>query len=166
MAEPFLILETDPAIEGLWVAIETARAQSYPLTGTAFRLTRAPQTPYEALDAAARELDFQPLGPHWIEVPRRIAVKIATHIIAHDLAYPDEIVPTAQASELAGRVLALVGPQARYFTNGAVSGEFAIYDMHGNEVIGWRSLSDAPFDHGLFALDDRRVIVLWAEDAP
>ncbi|WP_322510884.1 hypothetical protein [Chloroflexus sp.] len=166
MTEPMLLPETDPAIEGLWVAIETARAQSYPLTGAAFRLTRPPQTPYEALDAAARELDFYPLGQHWIEVPRRIALKIATHIIAHDLAYPDEIVPAAQATELAGRVLALLGARARYFTNGAVSGDFAVYDVQGNEVIGWRSLSEAPFDHGLFALDDRLVIVLWAEDAP
>ncbi len=161
-----LELETDPAIEGLWIAIETARAQSYPLTGVAFRMLRPPRDTNEALDAAARALDFQPLGPHWIEVPRRIASKILTHIIAHDLAYPDEIVPVAQAKELAERVLALVGPQARYFTNGAISGDFAIYDVRGQEVVGWRSLSDAPFDHGLFALNERRVVVLWAEDAP
>ncbi len=166
MSQPLIVLETDPAIAGLWMAIETARVQSYPLTGAAFRLTRPPQTVTEALDAVAQELDFQPLGEHWIEVPRRIALKIATHIIAHDLAYPDEIVPKAQASELAGRVLALLGPRARYFTNGAVSGDFAIYDVHGNEVVGWRSLSEAPFDHGIIALDEQRVVVLWAEDAP
>lgn len=166
MSQPILTLETDPAIEGLWIAIETARAQSYPLTGAVFRLHQPPTDPRDALDAAARELDFQPLGQHWIEVPRRIAVKIATNLIAHDLAYPDEVVPQAQAADLAGRVLALLGPQARYFTNGAVSGDFAIYDIQGNEVVGWRSLSDAPLDHGLFAIDDQRVVVLWAEDAP
>ncbi|WP_298819670.1 hypothetical protein [Chloroflexus sp.] len=166
MSQPLIILDTDPTIEGLWVAIETARAQSYPLTGAAFRLTRPPQTPFEALDAAARELDFQPLGERWIEVPRRIALKIVTHIIAHDLAYPDEIVPTTQATELAGRVLGLLGTRARYFTNGAVSGDFAIYNIHGEEVVGWRSLSEAPFDHGIIALDEQRVVVLWAEDAP
>ncbi len=166
MSQPLLVLETDPAITGLFTAIETARAQSYPLTGAAFRLARSVADPVEALDAAARELDFQPLGQRWIEVPRRIAQKILVHIIAHDLAYPDEIVPVAQATELAARILALLAPRARYFTNGAISGEVALYDINGNEVIGWRSLSEAPFDHGLFALDHQRLIVLWAEDAP
>ncbi|MBO9349333.1 hypothetical protein [Chloroflexus sp. MS-G] len=166
MSQSIISLETDPEIEGLWVAIETARAESYPLIGAAFRLYRPPSDPYTVLDAVARELDFQPLGKHWIEVPRRIALKIATHIIAHDLAYPDEIVPEVQATELARRVLALLDAKARFFTNGAVSGNFAVYDIHGNEVVGWRSLSEAPLDHGLFAFDERRVVVLWAEDAP
>ncbi|RRR66350.1 MAG: hypothetical protein EI684_20925, partial [Candidatus Viridilinea halotolerans] len=64
------------------------------------------------------------------------------------------------------RCLALLGEPTSYYTNGAISGAFAIYDAQGNEVLGWRSLSDAPFDNGLIAFDTQRVVMLWAEDAP
>jgi hypothetical protein len=101
-----------------------------------------------------------------VEVPRRIAVKILTHLIASDLAYPTTVVETAAAEELAGRFLAFFQAGARYFTNGACSGPYAIYTIAGEEVLGWRSISAAPFDNGVIGLSAERVGMIWAEDAP
>jgi hypothetical protein len=33
-------------------------------------------------------------------------------------------------------------------------------------VLGWRSISAAPYDNGVIALAGDRVGLLWAEDAP
>jgi hypothetical protein len=33
-------------------------------------------------------------------------------------------------------------------------------------VLGWRSISVAPFDNGVIGLAADRVGMLWAEDAP
>ncbi|EFO81120.1 hypothetical protein OSCT_1043 [Oscillochloris trichoides DG-6] len=163
----FLFTDTDPAIPALLDAIDAARNESYPLLLSMRRLgADAPPNPTDILDALAREEGYQPLGTNWIEVPRRIALKIATHLIASELAYPTEVVETEPATDLANQFLSLFNPPARYFTNGACSGPFAVYDLAGGEVLGWRSLSAAPFDNGVIVVSAERVGMLWAEDAP
>lgn len=158
--------DPDPAIAALARDLDRARASSYPLTFAARRLDATPAHPTAACDALAAELGYQGLGEHWVEVPRRIAVKLLTHLIGGELAYPAEVVPPARAQELARRVLDLVPHGARCFTNGAISGDFALYDVNGQEVLGWRSISAAPLDNGLVIVGDKRVVFLWAEDAP
>ncbi|NNJ09795.1 hypothetical protein EKD04_005600 [Chloroflexales bacterium ZM16-3] len=162
------ILQTDPdrAIETLMDDLDAARAESYPLLVSVRRLGETTGEPADALDALAIDAGYTGLGGNWVEVPRRIATKILTHLIASELAYPNDIVEQAAAEELAGRFLALFAQGARYFTNGACSGPFAIYDIAGGEVLGWRSISAAPFDNGVIVLSSERVGMLWAEDAP
>lgn len=161
-----LLAADDPAVAVLARDLERARKASYTLTFEVCRLSAPVAEPEYALDALAADLEFQPLGPHWIEIPRRIAAKLLAQLIASELAYPEEVVPAEQAAELAARFLALFPAGARYFTNGAVSGETAIYDIDGNEVVGWRSLSEAELDNGVMALTDDMVGMLWAEDSP
>lgn len=162
-----LLPDPDPAVADLARDLELAREASYPLTIELRRLAGAPPAdPALALDALVVAAGFTGLGAAWVEVPRRIAAKILLHIIGGELAYPAEVIPGAQAEALGARFLALFAEGGRYFTNGVVSGEFAIYDRAGAEVLGWRSLSEAPFDNGVVALGGGRVGMIWAEDAP
>jgi hypothetical protein len=163
---PLLRSIDDPAVAALARDLERARAASYTLTFEMCALSAPVNEPAEALDALAADLEFRTLGPHWIEIPRRIAAKLLTHLIAGELAYPEQVVPAEQAAELATRFLELFPAGARYFTNGAVSGETAIYDCDGNDVLGWRSLSDAELDNGVIGLSADRVGMIWAEDSP
>jgi hypothetical protein len=162
-----LLPDPDPALEVFADDLERAREPSYPLTLDVRRHAGPPpDEPAPALDALAEALGYRALGDGWVEVPRRIAAKVLLHVIGGELAYPEEVVPRPEAEALAGRFLALFPEGSRYFTNGAVSGDFAIYDRAGAEVLGWRSLSEAPLDNGVAALGGGRVGLLWAEDAP
>ncbi|MBX0327099.1 hypothetical protein K2Z83_05300 [Oscillochloris sp. ZM17-4] len=163
---PTLMPDPDRAIEALMDDLDAARAESYPLLLSVRRLGGPPGEPADVLDALAIDAGYTGLGGGWVEVPRRIATKILTHLIASELAYPNEIVEQSAAEELAGRFLGLFPPGTRYFTNGACSGPFAIYDTAGGEVLGWRSISAAPFDNGVIGLSAERVGMIWAEDAP
>lgn len=166
MAAPKLLLDPDPALAALARDLDRAREPSYPLTLELRRLAGATEEAAPALDALAAEVGYRGLGDAWIQVPRRIAAKILRHLIGGELAYPEEVVPDEQAEALASRFLALFPEGSRYFTNGAVSGDFAVYDQGGAEVLGWRSISAAPLDTGVVALGGGRVGLLWAEDAP
>jgi hypothetical protein len=163
---PNLLPDTDRAIDDLLRDLDDARAESYPLLLSVRRLAEPGDTPEATLDALAVAEGYTGLGKNWVEVPRRIAAKILAHLIASELAYPTEVVEPTAAEELAGRFLALFPTGARYFTNGACSGPFAVYDTAGEEVLGWRSISAAPFDNGVIGLVADRVGMLWAEDAP
>jgi hypothetical protein len=163
---PLLLAADDPAVNTLARDLDRARKASYTLTFEVCRLGAPVAEPEEALDALAADLEFRTLGPYWIEIPRRIALKLLTQLIASELAYPEEVVSAAEAAELAARFVALFPASARYFTNGAVSGETAIYDVDGNEVVGWRSLSEADLDNGVIAFSDTMVGMIWAEDSP
>ena len=161
-----LLPDPDPALATLAYALDQARASSYPLTFAVSRIADPNLDAALALDALAAHVGYQGLGVHWIEVPRRIAAKLLRHLIGGELAYPAEVVPDEQAAALSASFLGLFPEDTRYFTNGAISGDCAIYDRTGNEVVGWRSLSAAPFDNGVIALGGGRVGRLWAEDAP
>jgi hypothetical protein len=163
---PDLLPDTDRTIDDLLRDLDDARAESYPLLLSVRRLVGQGDTPQATLDALAAEEGYTGLGGNWIEVPRRIAAKILAHLITSELAYPTDVVEPTAAEGLAGRFLALFPQGARYFTNGACSGPFAVYDIAGEEVLGWRSISAAPFDNGVIGLSAERVGMLWAEDAP
>ncbi len=162
-----LLPDPDPLIAALARELDQAREPSYPLTFEVRRLAEsAPADPALALDALAAQAGYQGLGAGWVAVPRRIAAKILLHIIGGELAYPEEVVPRERAEALGARFLGLFPEGTYYFTNGAISGDFAVYDRDGAEVLGWRSLSAAPFDNGVIALGGGRVGLIWAEDAP
>lgn len=166
MSELELLPDRDPAALALEQELERAREPSYPLTFAARRLAAPAADAVAVADAMAADSGYSALGAAWVEVPRRIAAKILAHIIGGELAYPEEVLPAPRAADLAGRFIALLPERARYFTNGALSGDFAIYDLAGGEVLGWRSISAAPFDNGVIAVGGDRALLLWAEDAP
>lgn len=166
MPELELLPDRDPALIALERELDRARKPSYPLTFEARRLAAPAADPFAALDAMAEASGYKGLGAAWVEMPRRIAAKLLAHLIGGELAYPEEVVPRERAEELAARFLALFTEGSRFFTNGVVSGEFAIYDSAGAEVLGWRSISAAPYDNGVIALGGDRIALLWAEDAP
>lgn len=156
----------DPAIAAFERDLDKAREPSYPLTFLAAQLSTPGEDATAIADAVAAAAGYKGLGTAWIEVPRRIATKILAHVIGGELAYPEEVVPAERAEALAARFFALLPERTRFFTNGALSGNFAIYDLAGGEVLGWRSLSEAPFDNGIVAVGADRALILWAEDAP
>jgi hypothetical protein len=162
-----LLPDSDPLLDQFAHDLASARASSYPLLFAVYRLAQ-PEVDAEVvlLDALANSVGYNALGSGWVEVPRRMAAKILTQIIGSELAYPEQVVPRERATELATRFLALFPKGARYYTNGAISGDFAVYDLQGAELLGWRSLSAAPFDNGIVALGSGRIAMLWAEDAP
>jgi hypothetical protein len=160
-----LLPDPDPALAALARELERARQPSYPLTFVARRAPAAADA-IAVADALAAEAGYSGLGAAWAEVPRRIAVKILAHVIGGELAYPEQVVPPERAADLAARFVALLPERARFFTNGALSGDFAIYDLAGAELLGWRSISAAPFDNGVVAVGAERALLLWAEDAP
>lgn len=166
MLAEFLAPDTDPAVARLAHDLDQARTSSYPLTLAIARLLDPERNPATALDGLATTLGYQALGSGWIELPRRSAAKVLTHLIGGELAYPAEVVPHERAEELAARLVELFPANARYFTNGAISGEVAVYDLAGAAVLGWRSLSAAPLDNGIAIFSPTRVGLLWAEDAP
>ncbi len=162
-----LLPDSDSRIDQFADDLAAARASSYPLLFAVYRLAQ-PEGEAELLllDALATSVGYNALGSGWVEVPRRMAAKILTQIIGSELAYPEQVVPRDRATDLATRFLALFPKGARYYTNGAISGDFAVYDLQGAELLGWRSLSAAPFDNGIVALGSERIAMLWAEDAP
>ncbi|MFV9503096.1 MAG: hypothetical protein AB4911_00880 [Oscillochloridaceae bacterium umkhey_bin13] len=166
MSDLLLTLDTDPALEALVDELDHVRRNSYPLTCAVARWLGPELDHWIKLDALSQSLDFNGLGANWIELPRRSAAKLLSQIIGGELAYPTEVVPREEADALAARFLALFPSGARYFTNGAVSGELAVYDLAGEPVLGWRSLSAAPFDNGVAVVAPGRVGLLWAQDAP
>lgn len=161
-----LLPDRDPVAVALERDLDRAREPSYPLTFAARRLAAPHEDARAVADAMAAAAGYTSLGAAWVEVPRRIAVKILAHIIGGELAYPEEVVSAPRAEDLAGRFIALLPERSRYFTNGALSGDFAIYDLAGGEVLGWRSISEAPFDNGVIGVGGDRAALLWAEDAP
>lgn len=166
MSAHWLAPDPDPALAALVDELERVRRRSYPLTCAVARWLGPELDPASELDALASSLGYSGIGVGWIELPRRSATKLLSHIIGGELAYPAEVVPREQAEALAARFLALFPSGARYFTNGAVSGELAVYDLSGEPVLGWRSLCEAPFDNGVAIVAPGRVGMLWAEDAP
>jgi hypothetical protein len=166
VSSSLLITDNDPAIAAFGRDLERARHTSYPLTFDLCRLTVAVAEPAQALDTLTADLGLGTLGANWIAIPRRIAAKLLTHLIASELAYPTDVVPSELAADLASRFLAFFPSETRYYTNGAVSGETAIYDLDGNEVLGWRSISEAELDNGVIALAADRIGIIWAEDSP
>lgn len=117
------------------------------------------------LDAFVSQYGYIGLGEHWIELSRRSARKVVINVLVEELAYPEETMSEAVATELAERFLNLFETGSRYFTNGTCSGATAIYTLSGEQVLGWRSISTKTFDNGIIVVHPRRIGMLWAEGA-
>lgn len=159
--------EPDPLIDQLCTAMLTA-AGDYPLFVDIQQLTVAAGGDdldyHPILDAFVSQYEYTGLGDYWIEVPRRIARKILLHVLSESLAYPEAVMDPAEAEQFSAHFLDLFDPGSRFFTNGTCSGETAVYTTTGEEVLGWRSMSESTFDNGIIAANPQRVGIVWAED--
>jgi hypothetical protein len=93
----------------------------------------------QRVDRAARAGTWEP----WREVPPAAARSALARAINRDLAYQNELGPEAAALPAADAFMALFAKDARYFTDAR--------------------LSDARFDGGLLAFDERHIGLLWFE---
>ena len=114
-------------------------------------------------DQAVQAHGFRTLGDAWLEISAHDAHAIATSLLHRDLAYGEEIMPLADATELATAFLDLAPEPHTYFTNGEWIG--ALEDDGSLETtIGWDPISDATFDAGIVCVGDGMTAMLWVED--
>jgi hypothetical protein len=94
---------------------------------------------------------------YYREIDRETAWLVLTRLIGRDMAYDNEVVPSAVAKNLAGRFIAQFDPPARYFTNGE-------WHQSGAASLGWEAVTGATFDGGVLVLAANSSGCLWVED--
>ena len=106
---------------------------------------------------------FRALGEGWLEISAADAHMIVTALLHRDLAFLEELMPMAEASEFATAFLDLAPEPHSYFTNGEWS---MATDTHDAEATleGWDPISDAAFDAGVVCVGDGVAALLWVED--
>ena len=114
-------------------------------------------------DRAVETHGFRPLGDAWLEISAHDAHAIATSLLHRDLAYGEEIMPLAEATELATAFLDLAPEPLTYFTNGEWIGALEDDGSLGTTV-GWDPISDSAFDAGIVCVGDSVTAILWVED--
>jgi len=120
-------------------------------------------------DLAVQHLGLRALGDAWLEISERDAECIATGVLHRDLAHSAEIMPLAEAAELAGSLLALVEPPMRCFTNGDWAEAFgddleSPEPLESLESVGFDPISEATLDAGVVCVGEGVTVVLWVED--
>lgn len=122
--------------------------------------------PTDLADLAVQSVALRPLGEAWQEISENDAELIATGVLHRDLAYGTEIMPLAEAGDLASALLALVPPPMQCFTNGDWAEAFGD-DLESSELlesVGFDPISDATLDAGIVCVGDGVTVVLWVED--
>ena len=114
-------------------------------------------------DQAVQANGFRTLGDAWLEISAHDAHAIATSLLHRDLAYGEEIMPLADATELATAFLDLAPEPHTYFTNGEWIGALEDDGSLGT-TIGWDPISDATYDAGIICVGDDMTAMLWVED--
>ena len=101
------------------------------------------------------------IGEGWLEISAADAHAIATAVLHLDLAFQTEIMPFAEAADLATQIFDLAPEPHAYFTNGdwVVTGESEPATLNG-----WDPLSESAFDSGVVCVGDGRAVLLWVED--
>ena len=122
-----------------------------------------PGANFAIADQAVQAHGFRTLGDAWLEISAHDAHAIATSLLHRDLAYGEEIMPLADATELATAFLDLAPEPHTYFTNGEWIGALEDDGSLGT-TIGWDPISDATFDAGIVCVGDGMTAVLWVED--
>jgi hypothetical protein len=93
------------------------------------------------------------------ELSEEKAVRWLTWILGHDLAYNVELIPAAQANELATEFVDVLPSTRRWFTNGAKIGGGDLSDRGGVTVSN--PLTKYTFDSGVIAAGEGRAYIVW-----
>ena len=109
---------------------------------------------------------MRPLGEGWLEISESDAERIATGVLHRDLAYGAELIPLAEAEELASALIALVPLPMTCFTNGDWVDAFDADRDSGEslESVGFDPISDATLDAGIVCVSEEVTLLLWVED--
>lgn len=122
--------------------------------------------PTDAADRAVQGAGLRPLGEGWLEIRESDAERIATGVLHRDLAYGAELIPLAEAEELASALIALVPLPMTCFTNGDWADAFDADRDSGEslESVGFDPISDATLDAGIVCVSEEVTLLLWVED--
>jgi hypothetical protein len=92
--------------------------------------------------------------PRFDEFSEEWAVRRLTWLLGHDLAYDSELVPEAEAEEVANRFVELLPSPRRWFSN------------RSNVSRGWSPMTSYTYDEGVIAAGESRAYIAWfmAED--
>ncbi|MDB5311968.1 MAG: hypothetical protein JWO38_6170 [Gemmataceae bacterium] len=108
------------------------------------------------LDRFAALVGLFSIGDQWREITREAAESLATVVLARDLAYSVQLMPDAEARELAKRFAREFAPDARFFTNTEYTA--------GASSWGWMPLTESTFDAGVLGVDVSTIGVLVVQD--
>jgi hypothetical protein len=128
--------------EHIEVAVTIHHAQQQGPTG---------MPPSEAVDAFVAAQGYSILGERWVRLSRDQALVHLQDLLQWSLAYREQMVVEAEASEMARAFVDCFDPDtAVWFTNGARG--------------GWNSISKSTFENALVAIDDRNIVLVLFED--
>ena len=96
--------------------------------------------------------------PKFEEISEQWAARWLTWILGHDLAYATELLPSAQADELATRFIDLLPSARRWFWNGDEVDD-DIVELPS--VSSWNPLTTYTFDKGVIAAGEGRAYIAW-----
>jgi hypothetical protein len=102
--------------------------------------------------------------PRFTEMSEEQAVRWLTWVLGHDLVYNTEVIPAAQADELAAQFSDLLPSTRRWFTNLGRVGDRDLQVSGG--LSAWSPLTKYTFDSGVIAAGEGRAYIAWfaAED--
>lgn len=112
-----------------------------------------------AADDAARCLGLNALGTEWLEIDADSATRVATRILATDLAYDTEVIPLADAERMAQAITAQAGAGASFLTNARWS-----FEQGDVKLSSWNPITNGTFDAGVVCVGATAVVMLWVED--
>lgn len=125
--------------------------------------TVSTESPHQTADRVAALHGLRPLGEGWLEISGQDALVIVTAVLHRDLAYGTEVMPLAQAQELATEFLDLAPEPHMYFSNGNWAEAFAVGELTASSV-GFDPISDSTFDAGVICVGDGMASIVWVED--
>jgi hypothetical protein len=122
----------------------------------------AADDPRDVADALVRTLGLRPLGGAWREITRAAALASLRDVLERDRAYGAELMSAVDATSLADEFLDRFDATAQFYTNGTFPQQT---EPHTDGWAGsWDPITQATFDTGVVAVDERAAGLLWVED--
>jgi hypothetical protein len=142
---------------------EILRLRDTGLTTCAVADLREGEAGPSAVDRIVLAHGFRAITTEWQEISAADAQAIMTTLLHRDLAYDEEIMPLAIASDLATQVLVLAPEPQSFFTNGDWSMNL---DGKGSpaSLAAFDPISDATVDSGIVCVGDGRAALFWVQD--
>lgn len=121
---------------------------------------RGDRDPIEAVHRLAQGQLLNTRASWWKELSEDRARHVMEALWSRDLAHRAPQLPPHKAVRATDRFITWMGPDARYFTVPEL-GETHADDGAGGQ---WHNLTDAAFDTGIAAVNDRDAAIVWFKD--